>query len=331
MPKPKIKISVIVQTARLDFPILKRPDLHLFAPTLRTLESQTFPHKEFELILSDSRWEQRKGMFSSNEQLDAFTFPIKHIPVYSKWKDMGYWHAQANVNQGLIEADGELIILSGDCGEFPPNSLQKFWDLYQEGYFASAFVNYIAVGSTIEREMLNSTRPDHRYQFLKGENRWFPMGQQVFGYNSYSMDAILECNGADELFDGDKALGDCDTAMRLERASYKHIMDKDLAIYEHHHYGIPKEILFGKQYECWKYNYSLIILSDLHKRIRANDYTLSDEDMTFMRTQAENMEINWKFNWDNPIAKFWKENPPLFNLKELREKRLNGERITYRW
>lgn len=324
-----------MQTARSDYPILKRPNTHLFAPTLKCLYEQTFPHKDFEFVVSDSRYEKRPTMFTEsihelNLDFDV-DFDIKHIPVYSKWKDMGYWHAQANVNQGLIHTDGELIILVGDCCEFEPNTLQKFWDLYQDGYLPCAFVNYIGIGKTREKEEKNPSRPDHRFQFLKGKQRWYPMGQQVFGYNSYTLEAMLELNGADELFDGVKPLGDTDTGMRLERAGYKHIMDKDLVMWEHHHYAVPKDVMFGKQYDAWKYNYSLIILSQKYGRISANDYTLSDEDIQFMHIQAESMETSWKFDWDAPLHHFWRNNPPHFNLEELRNKRLSGKEVTYRW
>ena len=66
-------ISVIMPTARDDFPIIGLPDLHLFEPTMKSLVKQNF--KDFEVIIVDA-FHKSEPMISVNSHFRLNMFPL---------------------------------------------------------------------------------------------------------------------------------------------------------------------------------------------------------------------------------------------------------------
>jgi len=322
---------------------------------LDSLETQTFIN--FEVIIADCYYKYRTNHISKNTYKGkTYHFKIIHFQVKSPWLDRGCWAGQAPWNQSILLSSGELLCFFGDCCETVPDYLERIWNWYMKGYWAMGLVIYKKNGGLfyIKEEDLQEPIPDSDINVwnqgifknikilrergilkdLVRDSRW-PLvessqtgifsvkgeagGQQFHGYSCIPLNAILEINGFDENFDGDKALGDTDTGMRLARAGYDKqlLLDKDITIYENAHYEIPQKLLFY-QGQSIRSNYSLLMLNRLKGRFSANNYHLSNEDVDWICEHGKDWgfrDINPK---DNPLFNWWVDNPPFFDLRELR-------------
>lgn len=349
-----VKITVIVPTARDDYALLGLPKTHIFEPTINSLKTQTL--KDFELIIADSLFEDRSNLFKDNKfQDEKLPFQVNHIPPKpSPYREKGMWHACDNVNTAFIHADGELLIIFGDCGELlDKNALQKFWDWYEKSYFTSALVTYfhkdeplyynkayrklfanykkqegldwsynqiVAYLGKIYKE--KDVIRDSRWRYVeKAPNGVFmnaPIDQWWYGYTSISMDAILEVNGCNELFDGSKGLEDCDLGSRLKILGYDNfVLDSKLAVIEHWHGPVSEKAVWYKG-RNWKSNYTIMQLSQQRRRYRANSERLSDGDIEFIRHNSIGWDGVTEQDVKNPLFDWWIENQPIFSLRELR-------------
>jgi len=150
---------------------------------------------------------------------------------------------------------------------------------------------------------------------LKGRS-----GAQLFhGYSCLPLQALLKINGFDENFDGDKALGDVDTGIRLWMTGYDNVLvlDKDVWLYENAHKAVPEDVLWYKGPSI-RSNFSLLCLNELKRRWRANSYRLTEEEVEWMVEHGK----DWGFKdidvKANPLFQKWLRNPPIFDLQELR-------------
>jgi len=144
--------------------------------------------------------------------------------------------------------------------------------------------------------------------------------QQAHGYSAFPLSALLRVNGFDENLDGDKALGDQDMGMRLWMAGYDNVLllDPEVYIYENSHLGVPKEVLWYDGPSI-RSNYSLMILNELKDRWLGNSYRLTVEEIDYILKHG----MSWGFpdkeaTGNNEHFKWWLENPPIFDLAELR-------------
>jgi glycosyltransferase involved in cell wall biosynthesis len=349
------KVSLVLCTARDDYPMIDLPDTHLFQPTLDSLERQTF--QDFELVVSDCRYEHRPCFKDNEFRGHRYDFPIKHVPVkpYSPWLQRGMWGGACARNRGIIAADDdcELLIFLDDCCEFNPDFIELYWKWYQKGYFAMALAIYHKGGELVYTKQLSRAErldprgmdwykdPDlARKIFTEDEpirdSRWRYVenapngvlrvnGDLYYGYSSCSMEAILRVNGWDENFDGDKSLADVDLGWRLEMAGYRDfILDRRLIVVENFHHPIPRDTIWYEGRPV-RQNYNLMVLNRRKGRYRANSYQLTEEDLNFVRRLAwmdpkvpKDVPIYQPEDPEYELQRWWFENPPVFDLRELR-------------
>lgn len=340
-----MKISIIYGTARPDFPMIDLPNIHQFTPFLKSLQRQTF--KDFEVIISDVLYEQRKYNFS------RFNFPVKHLNpnVFSWALKKGLWGLQDGFNWGLVHAEGELLLWFGDCCELVnPDSLQLWWDWYMKGYFAQALVvyykgnqpffvddaikmKYAKKGTTlyyqpeifkkhVKEGILKDVLKDSRWQYVeKSLNGIYPCGGELFyGYASSSLDAMLRVNGYDSNFDGSKSLGDVECGLRLERLGFQFVLDKRLWLVERVHKPIPPKVLWGSPKQEFRSNYSLMMLNKEKKLVRANSYKLSREELEWIIEHGTHWSVPRpkEGTYGYKLLMEWYNHPPIFDLRELR-------------
>lgn len=161
------------------------------------------------------------------------------------------------------------------------------------------------------------------------------------GYSSIPLHALLEINGFDENLDGDKALGDCWTGIQLGLAGYTNnlLIDEKIYIYENQHYEVPKELLWNKE-PTVRSNFSLMCLNQTIGRWKSNSYKLSNNEVDWILEHGAGQHYpkpatakHWGFPdieavRNNPNFQWWINNPPIFDLGELRwdaqEKRDQG-------
>jgi len=297
------KVSFIEITARKNFPYKGRPDLHIFEPTLESFKRQTI--KDFELIIVDVMYEQRKDYFEDVK----LPFTVKHVPAQPNvWLENGFIGVCRQHNKGIIHADGELLFFAGDGNIIPSDFMEKLYNRYVEGYFPLAwylydltydknavhsggknitpFVSYDISGYKAEKVFVED-------RFIKafGNNErdsapvpwlWW------FGCSSAPLDAMLKINGFDQKFDGDKMLMDCDVGSRLELAGYRSrfslFRDIFLARCQIESYYWFSKIVDSRGYDVTiKCNYGLLWFSRFFNKFRANSYKLENVDVDWIK------------------------------------------------
>lgn len=314
-------ISIIMATARDDYPIIGMPQVHMLQPTIESLKNQSL--RGFEFILVDALYDRRPNLFRG-EPFDSEKLPfmVKHVPVDAKhrfWMDRKRWNLCGQLNTGIMCSEGELLVRIDDCCEFDSEYLMKFWNGYRKGYFPLAmhirYLNgkparinkeYMETGYeanlTLNWEAEKETRDgllkriygenglvrDTRYEQVKAAGGtmiappdWF------YGYSSMSLEAALKVNGFDENFDADKSLEDPDCGSRLEMAGYggKFLLDLNHQVIEHEH-GPISPGLFDSNLKPVKCNYALFLLNRKNHRYRANSGKFSGEDIEFIRKES---------------------------------------------
>lgn len=354
-----MKISVILSTARDNYPMIGLPNTFIFEPTLSSLENQDF--RDFELVICDALYNERKDYFENRE----LSFPIRHIPPKpSVWDKAGAWRVCNMLNTAISYCRGELIVRIDDCSSFNPGFLKRFWRWYRHGYFAQALVVYhhgtrplvyneearklyhrTSTSPVVENETYDDIvkkldslyKPgeiikDSRWRFFEGEDvvigdmkTWF------YGYGSFSLEAALKVNGFDEKFDGSKSLEEVDLGSRFSMAGFnKLIMDESLTVIEHFHNPLKAVWYKGKVPKC---NYGLYQYNSITGSFRANESKLSLEDCKWIRHnvckgcnnlfRCRNEELGGMFyNPESELFDVWLNGQSVFNLKEVRDERL---------
>jgi hypothetical protein len=361
------KISIIYITAREDCPMMGRPGVHQFKVFLDSLMEQNFDNKDFEVIICDVLYKQRKGENGKDKyDFSKHPFKIKHVdPSEFSWSLKKNLPSYAdNYNLGVIHADGELLLWFNDCCELVGNdSLQLWWDWYQKGYFAHALTVYFKGGvpskvnyadcadmlrvHDMDNEEVKSICKymtehgywkdvirDSRWKFVEDEEKktghgiYYCSGEHFYGYASSSLEDTLRVNGYDSNFDGQKSLNDVEMGMRLERLGCKFVCDRKLYIIEHNHVDYPS-FMRSLHPSAWKNNYSLLLLNKSKNKITVNDYKLTKEELAWMINHSNGFE-RLKVTpeeMEPELLKDWFEHPPIYNLRELRNERLRKEGI----
>lgn len=304
-----VNISVILCTARSDFPIIGLSQVHLFETTLRSLCNQSF--KSFELVLVDAFYEKRK-----DHDFSELPFPLKHVPPHPNhrfWLDRKRWNVCGMLNTGILHAEGELLVRCDDCSQFGSDFLQRFWEGYEKGFFPLAMhtryregeqayytEEYRQQGYEFQREKADRQKVLEEH-YGKGQpirdTRWSFVEQSggrmlappiwYYGYSSMSLEAALKVNGYDEAFDGSKSLEDCDMGSRLSMAGYKDLfsLDTNHWVIEHEHEAIPPEVISSdaKPMVC---NYGIYLFNNSRGRWMANSNNLTLQDCEWIRNEV---------------------------------------------
>lgn len=347
-----VDISYIEITARSDYPIMNRPDLHLWEVTLQTLAKQT--KKSFEYIVIDVFYDERKDYFKDHN----YGLRIKHIPAApNPWYKHGLVQTCHQFNKGIIQADGELLYFQADSAMNHPNLLKNLWDHYQEGWFVS--LGFGADVSYGPKELKDYSRtnivPTDWYDFLGFHglvimdyryNKVFENtdkemhgidSQWYYGISTASLDAVLQVNGFDQSFDGDPALNDVDIGQRLEMLGYNLAMFRDSYSIEAYA-GTEWHDKMRRKVEA-KCNYALFLTNKVKRKYRVNDMN-SEKDAEWIienickkeciiRDKCAKIEYRGPFYNRNEMELFnyWKQTGAKseIDLGLERELRIKGE------
>ena len=344
-----VDISVILPTARSDYPIIEEPELHMLEITINSLMKQTF--KDFEVIIIDALHDTREFPF------DKVTFPIKHIPCHPNhrfWLGKKRWNVCGALNTGLIHAEGELIVRIDDCSELENTFLEHIWKAYQDGLWLQAMhirflggkparlddeyreKGYEATFSKTweSKDHIEILRNiygedgiirDTRYpKVVESGGKMIAPYQWMYGYSVFTLEAALKINGFDELFDGDKSQEDQDFGSRLDLAGYKDLflLDVEHQVIEHEHEPIPSEII-ERDAPNIKCNYAIYLMNRHKNQWKANTIKLTEEDITFIREESLRPPCSPRPNFyiddcQGDLFKLWISNQSIFNLREER-------------
>lgn len=338
-----VKISIVLTTCRESYgAMMGVEDWELFTPTIESLKKQTM--MDFELVIIDALHHERPDRFKSMD----LPFIVKHVPFTSeesRWLKHGIYNNVQQRNKGIIYSGGELVVFAADCSEFSPQAMECYWYWYKEGLMPQAVFRYNKGGKPLYDEKNQLVR-DHRWDELDKS----PTGNMTYiwtnwfrEYGAVPMEALLKINGFDELFDGSKGLEDVEIGMRLASIGYgKYLLDQRLYVTENCHYAIPERIFteehklrggesvafyipnIKKYTAAFKDNYSIMMYNWIHKRWRVNSDILSDDAIQeikqysleqFAKGILQGTPIIWE---ESPHFYYWKENQPVFNLREER-------------
>lgn len=344
-----VKISIVLTTCRESYgAMIGVEDWELFTPTIESLKKQSM--MDFELVIVDVLHHERPDRFKNVE----LPFKVKHIPFTckeSRWLKRGMYNNVQQRNKGIIYSDGELVVFAADCCEFSPEAMERYWYWYKKGLMPQAVFRYNKGGEPL-RDKHGELVKDHRWRDPLDKS---PTGKATYTwtnwfreYGAAPMDALLEINGFDELFDGTKSLEDVEIGMRLAAIGYtKYVLDQRLYVIENCHYAIPKRIFTGdhnmrgkepvafyvpniKKYtRAFKDNYSIMMYNQRHNRWKANTDVLTDEAIAeiknfsleqFAKGVLQGDPILWE---KSPHFHYWKSHQPIFSLQKLWEERIN--------
>lgn len=230
-----MKITVLTATCRNQY----------MKEQIKALERQSFT--DFEWVLVDDFCDQ------NNVKTE---FPLTHISP----KEIKPYPAIASAcNDGLIHSRGELIYFMNDYVLPHPDCLARHWEIYQK--YKNVMISGRGLQTAFKPEELDTIKgtfesPDYRmwlfenffvkekiednlYEaFRDGIQNWWA------GRNdSAPLEAILDCNGFDETFDGRWGGQDADLAQRLMTYGLRYFLDyKSLCLEFEHEHGIKGAI-----------------------------------------------------------------------------------------
>jgi hypothetical protein len=337
--------------------------MHVFEPTLEAFKAQT--EKSFEWVIIDALWHTRKDYFKDKQ----LPFKVKHIPAQPNlWIERGSPGICTQYNKGIIYADGELLFFTGDSYMVRPDFMKNLWERYTQGFFPLAWYlydhtnggarKYHEVGtqrkvSPVPYNILGYDGQDvfveHRYDIaFKGGREVFPAPWEWwFGCSSASLEAMLQINGFNHQFDGDRMLLDCDVGSRLELAGYgRHLaLFKDIFLIR-----IPTDAsvwstVVSKSAPSIKCQLPMIHYNRYLNRCRANTENVSEEMIKWIKEEycvkychlrkTCPTEHPWQYPFEHKAGypghtsnkelwEFWKNAPATIDLRSERQKRIEG-------
>lgn len=339
---PRPSISVIIATGRESYDAyLIDPKLHLMRPSFETLQAQTFT--DFEVIVVDSLFKHR-NLASEIQSLQAWNFPWKVIGYDSIWLDRGLWSLQHAFNSGAVASRGKYLLFCGDCFRLPTYTLEHSQILIDQG-MSPMLMCYRTKGCQLVKGEDITQTIDGCYTIQDAKDRGlFQLGkiycesrigalrdgflppilfnwQFHFGYGFIWRDDFFSVNGWDEMFDGDKALGDVEMGSRLEMCGrLRACLKWDLCVYEELHKKICQSVFSNEA--VFKSNYDMIWLMRLYNISRANSTLYKTCDLQrVVRSQLAGL-TGWHLRHgqlterESFYSQFWIDNQPRFILED---------------
>ncbi len=208
------------------------------------LKEQTF--RDFEWLLVDDLYNEKAEAMSG---FVGNNFPFIHmIPK----KIAPYIVAGAAINDGLVRVNGELIVFKADYMMLHPTCLKRLWETHCKYPKAMLSGRAIEVGFH-PSELLGKkgafTGRDYRMSlFTNGLFHWSYLSENLYGIgrdgaqnwwagkaDAAPLEAVLDCNGMDEQYDGHYGYLDDDLANRLMTYGLDYIFDTEALAFEFIH------------------------------------------------------------------------------------------------
>jgi glycosyltransferase involved in cell wall biosynthesis len=212
-----VKVTVVLCT--------RRREPH-FEWALKSLEKQTF--KDFEYLIIDGLWEQRKDDVLKIIKESSVSFPVFYLKdKASRWKGKRPALCAAR-NTALIFADSnsKYIVHADDNCKMPPNWLEKHLMWLEQGYIVAG--NWYSDVSGWE------------YRSTVMKEAGFVGGGWLYGANfSFPLKVALDINGFSEDLDGELGQDDIDFGIRAERNGIKIMYDPTCYVeYDYTDHGV---------------------------------------------------------------------------------------------
>ena len=335
-----------MNTARSGHAMTGFPNMHHFQFTIDALRRQSF--QDIEFIISDYHHDKRKIDWNT---IRPAQFPVYHVPVtHSNFKNMGYVAISACKNNGIMFAEGEILIFLDDCSTFEGNFLNRILEIYRTQKTFPNPWHKKELGIELQYDGSGNPVIDSRHILFDQHAKDIIVDDfHMYGYSTMSLKAALDVNGFDEFMDGSRQLEDIDMGERLKAKGYHISLHRHLFVVEQQHKQIaptPQKHI-GEPIDDFKFKENLKCngpFLGFKKRTRtgadfwfANNKPLSSEEVSMMRPcflLNESSGIprcdmsGGGCNWINkhmihPDSNLYFNNPPLFNLANERQQRLS--------
>lgn len=337
------RMSVLLNTARSDdaFPKPKPTDgpKNILRSLADDLAAQTFLKSDFELVITDGLFAKRGRTFERHD----YPFRILHVPPKeTAMTREGRPAICAYKNTAIAHARGELLLTVDDGSVLDSRFLERTWLAWGKRHCLSALAYAVRPDGT---PMVGEVYQDSRRIYLGAEgqcvgplngNVMTPPGQ---GFMAFPLEAAVRLNGYDEMFDGARGLEDMDFGARLQGAGYRIGLDQAhrVGLYEH---GGWDPALFadaddGSQgvIKCAQTTFRIRGC----KEIRANARPWTDEEWARVTPRCVHLDptenrfctlfpprtnpcpyVGRCSDREHPGLRAQRENPPVFDLMELR-------------
>lgn len=336
-------VSVVLNTARSNFPMIGLQETNHLFYTIDALKRQTYT--DFELIISDYIHKDREIDWS---ECPGVNFPVYHVPISHSWAHSnGYCAISAGKNNGVMNSSGRYIIFLDDCCTFEKDFIFRIWKNWaQRKLFTNALHRKI-VGTIDFTDENGKQIIDCRYEYFKDGSNERVNNFHMYGYSSMSMEAILKINGFDEMFDGSRQLEDIECGERLKLNGFNLLLSKLVFVNEQEHLEVGRgperndcpwhtskgnDIKLNPNLRCNGIYFYLKTLRPLEQRMLANCHVLTVDEKNKIKPccmlegkmcKMSGLECNWidengRLKYMD-VEDFIYNNPPIFNLREMRE------------
>jgi hypothetical protein len=224
-----IKVSVITTTARYGgFDVLND-----------CLSRQTMDKRDFEVIIVDELFEQRRGLHK------RFDFNCVHAPPDKK---VEYYDNGRAFNQALRLASGELICFFIDYMHVDIDYLERHWEFYSQnpGWTSTGFLDrygfpilrpdadngmWSMFATEFDRKYFSENEPVYRERkggagIIHPDGRIEMPGEKIYLIpDSVPMEVAKKLNGLDEIYDNGYGANDIDFAVRANLIGHRFMLD----------------------------------------------------------------------------------------------------------
>lgn len=317
--------SVIVATCRGDHPFEHHP-WHVLEKIVENCKKQTL--KDFELIIVDLLYDFRSDYFKDA----VLDFPLLHIvDKDSIFRDLMLTRICSARNTGLLFARGKFVIFSDDGQEWSEKAFEQLFSWAKGG-----------IGATCRLFRDNGHGPyeiDSRWSAyqMEGTLRTKIVQADGIGYlggtlSMVPMEAMITCNGWDEMFDGSRQLEDSDMARRLGVTGLRMALEGHPKVVEYKLKGCDgQKYRSGIHAKC-NGAYIYPIWDAEPRRIMANTRLLNDEELdSFISGHCRRLDDFGKCKVSHDKCKYehnrrslmniYKDPRLVFDLEELRKER----------
>ena len=215
----------------------------------KCLQKQTFPHSEFEWIISSPK---PFDVWTQDARLPCHVILIKEKPLPKPEWHYGLNHAW---NRMFRECKGELIVSIVDLTWVAPDCLERFWNHY--------IINPKACISGIghQYDQVIDLKPEHliwqdpRARTDQGSFYEVMPTEIELCCTSFPRQAVLDVGGIDEEWDKYAALSEKEFMLRCQKAGYQLFLDQTQEYRAIHHGRLTKEwdkrYFAGTEYYDW--------------------------------------------------------------------------------
>lgn len=323
-------VTVTLNTVRDIDPWRGSKDVILCA--IEDLLAQSMPHHEMELVVVDGlhayRAEELAPTFAS------LPFRVTHVPPRQTAMVRDHRVAiSAYKNTAVVHARGRLLVCTDDLCTIDRDYVARAWTAWNSDKTMLAALSATPDGNVV----------DGRRIFLDASGRCVgpkggdPNVPPQYGFCAVPLEAVLKVNGWDEYYDGSQGMEDCDFGIRLQKAGYRVALDLRHTVKLHGSSGWDRRV-FPEDPQMVKCCQTTIRIQLEANVVRANTRAWTDKEWSYIAPRCRHLVsgvcavtshicpyLGLCSDKEHPGLKSLRDNPPIFDLAQLRAEAGNAD------